>query len=106
MSGCALVWPGMPSRFDVEGGMSLGLAEAAIDLERFNRTPLVRKPFDHIVVPGFVPCAAAIAAGAAFPGPDLPGVLPAPAKAPPDAFGALLRSARSSATTRAFATKF
>ncbi|MGE0226190.1 MAG: 2OG-Fe(II) oxygenase [Acetobacteraceae bacterium] len=82
------------------------LADDVIDLARFHATPLVRVPFDHIVVPGLVPRERALAAARAFPGPDLPGVLPAPASEPDDAFGQLLRDIRAPATTEAFAEKF
>jgi hypothetical protein len=77
-----------------------------VDLNRFTRTPLTRDPFEFLVVPGFVPRAAAEAAAAAFPGPDLPGVLPAPWEEPDTAFGSLLHALRSPAVTAAFATKF
>lgn len=77
-----------------------------IDLERFVATPLVRTPFDHLVVPGFLPEAVVRDVVAAFPGPDLPGVLPVPARLPDDAFGALIRRLRAPEVTRAFATKF
>lgn len=76
-----------------------------IDLDRFATTPLTRAPFDHLVVPGFLPAAAAHDVAASFPGPDLPGVLPAPAHAP-DAFGRLLARLRAPQTTQAFGRKF
>ncbi len=77
-----------------------------LDLDRFAATPLDREPFDHLVLPGFVPQDTAVAAAAAFPGPDLPGVLPAPAKPGNDAFGDLLREIRSPAISEAFGRKF
>jgi hypothetical protein len=77
-----------------------------IDLTGFARTPLMREPFDHLVLPGFVPHDSAVAAAAAFPGPDLPGVLPAPEDPPHDAFGDLLRAVRDPRTTAAFGEKF
>lgn len=86
--------------------MSHALLEDVINLERFAATSLVREPFDHIVVPGFVPRDAARAAEADFPGPDLPGVLPAPANPSHDAFGTLLAGLRAPETTYAFARKF
>jgi hypothetical protein len=86
--------------------MNLLLHADPIDLARFERTPLVREPFDHLVVPGFVPPEAASEAAACFPGPDLPGVLPAPSEPSTDAFGTLLRRLRSPAVTEAFAEKF
>jgi len=77
-----------------------------VDLARFHDTPLTRTPFDHIVVPGFVPHDAAVAAAAAFPGPDLPGVLPAPTETGSDPFGRLLHCLRSNEVTEAFGEKF
>ncbi len=77
-----------------------------IDLDRFADTALTRDPFEFLVVPGFVPRAAAEAAAAAFPGPDLPGVLPAPSDEPDTAFGRLLRVLRSPAVSEAFGAKF
>ncbi|MGE0416096.1 MAG: 2OG-Fe(II) oxygenase [Acetobacteraceae bacterium] len=82
------------------------LLEHPVDFDRFRTTPLVRAPFDHVVVPGFVPRDVAVAAAAAFPGPDLPGVLPAPTAPSPDAFGSLLHCLRSPDLTDAFAEKF
>lgn len=77
-----------------------------IDLGRFRDEPLTREPFPHLVVPGFVPDAMARVVAASFRGPDLPGVLPAPANPPADAFGDLLRRLRDPAVTRAVADKF
>jgi hypothetical protein len=82
------------------------LADPAIDADLFLRTPLVREPFQYLIVPGFVPPATARAAAAAFPGPDHPGVLPAPAYPADDAFGRLLDTLRAPATTRLFEEKF
>jgi hypothetical protein len=82
------------------------LVEHSIDFARFAATPLVQTPFEHLVVPQFVPRNVALAAAAAFPGPDLPGVLPAPSALRNDAFGRLLRSLRARDTTEAFAEKF
>ena len=86
--------------------MSLDLLPDAIDYEAFAAAPLVREPFDHLVLPGFVPHDAALAAAMAFPGPDVPGVLPAPNDPPHDAFGNLLRLLLSPRTTAAFGDKF
>ena len=80
--------------------------QGPVDLNAFARVPLTRDPFDFLVVPGFVPRAAAIAAADAFPGPFLPGVLPAPGRTPPDAFGDLLRTLRGPGVTAAFGEKF
>lgn len=77
-----------------------------LDWTAFARTQLVRAPFDHIVVPGFMPEDLAVAAGEAFPHRGMPGVLPAPANAPDNAFGAILSALRSPHTTAAFGEKF
>ena len=82
------------------------LADGLIDYRLFAAARLERDPFDYLVVPGFVPPPVAVAAAEAFPGPDLPGVLPAPAVAPNNAFGRLLTALRSEALTGAFAEKF
>jgi hypothetical protein len=77
-----------------------------VDLDRLSQTNLVRDPFEYVVVPGFVPRAAAEAAAAAFPGPDLPGVLPAPRGEPDTGFGRLLCALRDPRVTEAFGAKF
>ena len=81
-------------------------SDELLDYKQFFATRLEREPFDYLVVPGFVPPPIALAAAEAFPGPDLPGVLPAPAVPPNNAFGRLLTSLRSETLTRAFAWKF
>lgn len=82
------------------------LADDLIDYRSFAAARLEHDPFDYLVVPGFVPPSIAVAAAEAFPGPDLPGVLPAPKLPPNDAFGRLLTALRSDELTRAFAEKF
>lgn len=77
-----------------------------IDQDRFIVAPLVHEPYDHLVVPGFVAAQDAAAAAASFPGPDLPGVLPAPAVTRDDACGRLLDELRSPWLTGLFAQKF
>jgi hypothetical protein len=77
-----------------------------IDQDRFIATPLAHDPYDHLVMEGFVGATDAAAAAAAFPGPDLPGVLPAPSAPRADAFGRLLDELRSPWLTGLFAQKF
>jgi SM-20-related protein len=77
-----------------------------LDLDKFAGTPLTRDPFDFLIVPEFVSRPAAQAAAAAFPGPDLPGVLPVTTAPSDDAFGRLVRALRSEQVTAAFAEKF
>jgi hypothetical protein len=80
--------------------------DEAIDYAGFATVPLVREPFPFLVLPRFVLPQAVAAACAAFPGPDLPGVLPAPAQPADDGFGRLLAALRCQRTTRAFGDKF
>jgi len=77
-----------------------------IDYEAFADTPLVPTPYEHLVVPEFVPREAAMAAAASFPAPDLPGVLPAPSHPRDDACGRLLTELRAPRLTRLFADKY
>jgi hypothetical protein len=77
-----------------------------VDLDLFARTPLQYDPFDFVVVPGFVPAAIAKEAADSFPGPDLPGVLPAPKQSPDNAFGRVLSAVRSRELTDAFSEKY
>ncbi len=81
-------------------------APEQLDYRLFAATPLQRDPFEFLVVPGFVPAPVALAAAETFPGPDLPGVLPAPTVAPNSAFGRLLATLRGERLTGAFAEKF
>ena len=82
------------------------LVNDLIDLERFRATPLVREPFNHLVVPGFLPADAVHDVVESFPGPDLSGVLPAPTARLRGAFGRLMERLRSPALTAAFSDKF
>lgn len=77
-----------------------------LDFAAFAAAPLIRAPFQFFMVPRFVPAAAARAACDSFPGPDLPGVLPAPEKTGDDGFGRLLRALRGKRTTEAFSDKY
>lgn len=82
------------------------LEPEVLDRAALDATRLSRDPFEFVVVPAFVPPAAAAAAAASFPGPDMPGVLPAPEVAPDNPFGRLLTALRAPAVTAAFAAKF
>ena len=96
----------LEARPDAKGEPVLDTDDDIIDYAKFAATSLTREPFTYIVVPGFVRAEAVAAASAAFPGPELPGVLPAPARCPDNAFGRLLGALRSERTTRAFGEKF
>jgi hypothetical protein len=82
------------------------LAHEMLDYEMLGRATPAREPFEYLVVPGFVPREAALAAAAAFPGPSMPGVLPAPDHPPADAFGDLLRALRNPRLSSALGAKF
>ncbi len=86
--------------------MTETLVNDLIDLERFRATPLVREPFNHLVVPGFLSADAVHDVVESFPGPDLPGVLPAPTARLRGAFGRLMERLRSPELTAAFSDKF
>ena len=86
--------------------MTETLVNDLIDLERFRATPLVREPFKHLVVPGFLSADAVHDVVESFPGPDLPGVLPAPTARLRGAFGRLMERLRSPELTAAFSDKF
>jgi SM-20-related protein len=77
-----------------------------LDYARFAATPLAHDPYDHLVLPGFLRESHARAVAASFPGPDLPGVLPAPAEADDTPFGHLLAELRASPLSQLFAAKF
>jgi len=77
-----------------------------LDYDLFAATPLSHDPYDHMVVPGFLPLAEAEAVAASFPGRDLPGVLPAPKQGRDDAFGHLLNELRAPRLTQVFAEKY
>lgn len=86
--------------------MTQTMLDDLIDLERFRDTPLEREPFPHLVVPNFLPVDAVRDIVETFPGPDLPGVLPAPTAKLRGAFGRLMERLRSPAITTAFGDKF
>ena len=86
--------------------MTETLVNDLIDLERFRATPLGREPFNHLVVPGFLSADAVHDVVESFPGPDLPGVLPAPTARLRGAFGRLMERLRSPELTAAFSDKF
>src|SRR5690242_10479433 len=78
-----------------------------LDLAALRAQPLVRDPFDHVVVRRFLPAAAAPAICADFPDIAHPGVLPAddaPACGP--GLAALLDELRSPAVSAAFSETF
>jgi hypothetical protein len=85
---------------------SLALDPDPIAYELLAQAKTVREPFEYLVVPGFVPHDTARAVAAAFPGPSMPGVLPAPEPPPDNAFGDLLRALHSPRLSFAMGAKF
>lgn len=77
-----------------------------IDLDAFGRTPLVRDPFDHIVVPAFVPSAAASNARAGFPDIRCGGLIPVSRSGYGEGFARLIDALGSDAVREAFQAKF
>ncbi len=77
-----------------------------IDLALFERTPLVLAPFDHIIVPGFVPAEARAALAADYPKIDRPGSFPVGDLRFGPAFRSFLDAIEGPAMRGAFARKF
>jgi hypothetical protein len=67
---------------------------------------LQRDPFDHVIVPGFVPPAEAAAIRACFPLAGRGGVEPAHGRAPGDALDQLLTALRAPSTSALFSEVF
>src|SRR5690349_21194443 len=79
---------------------------ALLDLDALRAQPLVRDPFDHVVVRHFLPAAAASAACADFPNIAHPGVLPADGAACGPGLAAVLSELRSPTVSAAFSAAF
>ena len=79
---------------------------AILDLEALARTPLTREPFSFVVVPDFVPAAAAAAIRADYPRICNPGLFPVEATDFGPRFGELIEELRSDAVTDVFSEKF
>jgi hypothetical protein len=77
-----------------------------IDLERFRRVPLVREPFDHVVVPGFLREEALGPLLADFPAIARGGSYPVSELSFGDAFARLLEELQGSALRSAVEEKF
>jgi SM-20-related protein len=77
-----------------------------IDLERFSRTPLVREPFDHVIVPAFVHEGALGEVLADFPRIPKGGSFPVSALSFGEGFARLLHELESSALRTAVEEKF
>src|SRR5579864_4037736 len=79
---------------------------ANLDLEAFRAQPLTRKPFEHLVVPGFIRAAAFAAINAQYPKIETHGSFPVTQVAYGPAFQALLDELESDEFRDAFEEKF
>jgi len=80
--------------------------DSLLDLERFAATPLAREPFDHVIVPGFVPREACARAAADFPGIARGGSFPAARLECGDTLRALIEALQGHEVRRACERKF
>jgi SM-20-related protein len=79
---------------------------SAIDLAAFEQTPLVRDPYDYLVVPGFLKPEAIAAIEADYPEIAKPGSFPLGELTFGPAFRALIDEMEGPAMAKAFAEKF
>ena len=77
-----------------------------LDLSRLESIPLVRDPFDHVVVPEFIRALDLAAVLDDFPEIDAPGLLPLSALDYRGAFARLIEAISAPALARAFGAKF
>ncbi len=82
------------------------MAMTLLDLDRFAATPLVRHPFDHLVVPGFLTAEGVATVDRSFPEIDAPGSFPTSELAIGPEFAAFLEALQGTAMTAAFGEKF
>ncbi|HEY5311977.1 MAG TPA: 2OG-Fe(II) oxygenase [Pirellulales bacterium] len=77
-----------------------------LDLEAFRRAPLVRRPFEHLVLPGFIKPPARSAIIADYPRIENPGSFPVNSVSHGPAFGRLLDELNGDEMRAAFEEKF
>jgi hypothetical protein len=77
-----------------------------LDLDRFSAMPLVRQPFDHLIVPGFLTADGLAAVDRSFPEVDMPGSYPAGEFAYGPEFARFLAELEGPELTAAMAAKF
>lgn len=77
-----------------------------LDLAALRRTPLVREPFDYLIVPGFLHAEACAAIHADYPPIDSPGSFPLSQLRYGPAFRALIDELQSAEVRQAFEEKF
>ncbi len=82
------------------------MAAGLLDADALRQAGLQRDPFDHVVVPGFVPAAEAAAIRTCFPVADHGGVKPAHSRTPGDKLDALLTALRQPRTSALFSEIF
>jgi SM-20-related protein len=78
----------------------------ALDFAAFRAAPLVRQPFEHLVLPGFVKPEARVAINAAYPRIDTPGSFPVCELSYGPAFAALLDTLSGAEFRQAVEAKF
>lgn len=79
---------------------------SAIDLDGFIAAPLVRDPYDHVIVPGFLKAEAIARIDRDYPVIDGPGSFPLDTLSPGPSFTQLMEELRGEAVCRAFSEKF
>lgn len=77
-----------------------------LDLAALRKAPLVRDPFDYLILPGFVKPEACAAINADYPRIDTPGSFPVAELTYGPAFAALLAALTGAEVRAAFAEKF
>ena len=85
-------WTGKGSSGLIRQGREGGKPMDVLDLAAFSATPLVRQPFEYLIVPGFIRREARAAINAAYPRIKSPGSFPASELAFGPAFGSLLEA--------------
>lgn len=86
--------------------MSHASAAPIIDLDALAAAPLARMPYDHLILPGFVPAAMRADLARDFPVVDQPGSIPVTALSYGPTFAALIEALHGPALTAAVAAKF
>jgi len=81
-------------------------AASALDLAAFRSAPLVREPYEYLIVPGFLKAEALAAINADYPKIDKPGSFPSDTLSCGPAFAAFLDELGGAESTAAFSAKF
>lgn len=79
---------------------------AMLDLAAFEAAPLVKEPFEYLVLPGFVRPEVRAAINADYPAVDTPGSFPLSEVRYGPAFAALIEELKGAAMRAAFGSKF